>query len=63
MVQTPGQKAFGLQLLENNRDFLSDFGHIPLFRAMIEKVRLLFDLRNIDINNDYPDEFLREPQV
>ena len=63
MVKTPGQKAFGLQLLENSRDVLSDLGQIALFTAMLEQAKLPVDIRNIDISTDFPDQFPREPRV
>ena len=63
MVKTPGQKAFGLMMLENSRDVLSDLGQIALFTAMLEQAELPVDITNIDISTDFSDQFSREPRV
>lgn len=63
MVKTPGQMAYGLQLLESCRGNLEDLGHGPVFRAMIEKAGLPYDLSRIDISGDRPDTFPRRPDV
>jgi hypothetical protein len=63
LVKTPGQMAYGLMLLENCRDLLQDLGHISLFNMLLEKAGLPSDIRCININNDYPDQFPRNPDV
>ena len=63
MVKTPGQKAFGLQLLESSRDTLTDLGQLALFTAMLQQAGLPVDIRNINISIDFPDQFPREPRV
>ncbi|XP_078170581.1 protein MAINTENANCE OF MERISTEMS-like [Carex rostrata] len=63
MVRTPGQKAFGLLLLESSRDVLSDLGHIALFIAMLNEAGLPTDLRDINVSDDLPDQAPINPEV
>ena len=63
MVMTPGQKAYGLQLLRHSRDLLQDIGHDALFRAMLRQAGLPSDIYDIDITDDYPDQLPNEPDV
>jgi hypothetical protein len=63
LVKTPGQMAYGLMQLENCRDLLQDIGHISLFNMLLKKAGLPSDIGCININNDYPDQFPREPDV
>ena len=63
MVKTRGQKAYGLQLLKYSRDILQDLGQMALFRAMLNHAGLPSDIRRININDDYPDQFPSDPDV
>lgn len=63
MVQTPGQKAYGKQLLKVCRDTLGDVGQVELYRAMVDKEGLPFDPDEIDISGDIPDQRPIEPEV
>ena len=63
MVQTRGQKAYGLLTLEHCRDMCYDQGQVELFRAMVERAGLPFDLNCIDLSDDIADACAMDPDV
>jgi hypothetical protein len=61
MVKTPGQVAYGKMMLEHARDVMDDIGQSHIFRGILDSARIPTDLDNIDLSDDFPDQYPRRP--